>query len=460
MKPFVEMTLTELLGFLQDPATKYQVEGQPWPLPLYTREGERVKYGGVHPEGCYVLAPYPLKWAQRVPVGERAKSCCLIWLQLIGPDGYKDKNSDQIPPRIQDFAQAELSESEVDDLVRQVIHDYARKRGNPIPPWPYPWPRPESHWDTDGPAPGQGAVEVVVHGTEFLIEPSGESGPHTGRGRFKVACRGCGKVLHHSTTGVTNRIESHRAENHPVGFVLRGVTQTYDAGPQNHRLEPLNMTGGPELALKVGDYFVFPEQPRVNRILRWEGVGKIPAPVLGAKGLPAILDDGYTVEDVVALAHPKLDELWMESDRRIKEARERANRPEPTSIPEPVLGDPHVARPPSRAKRSRSTPHQWSWETLERSYHAITTTLRWAHRVALCEVPHSTRLDVWIQSFLDEDTLVFVGALAIQDKHAAAFCDDQLLAEGDKDQCIEAMIKQRQEDWAGSLLAQYVKGLL
>jgi len=77
--------------------------------------------------------------------------------------------------------------------------------------WEFPWPRPRSQYDTDGPS-----VTTIVHlpGADYSVEPTGDTGPHTGRGRFRVECVACGEELHRNTTGPSSRIRDHHRHEH------------------------------------------------------------------------------------------------------------------------------------------------------------------------------------------------------------------------------------------------------
>lgn len=72
--------------------------------------------------------------------------------------------------------------------------------------WPFPWEKPLTHYDSDGP---DGRVSFTLEGHTFAVEPSGGTGIHTGRDRFRVVCSTCTEVLHANTTGPGSRIRSH-----------------------------------------------------------------------------------------------------------------------------------------------------------------------------------------------------------------------------------------------------------
>lgn len=86
---------------------------------------------------------------------------------------------------------------------------------DPPPPrpvaWEFPWPQPRSHYDTDGPA-----QTTIVHlpGADYTVEPTGDDGAHTGRGRFRVECLSCGEELHGNTTAASSRIRAHHRDHH------------------------------------------------------------------------------------------------------------------------------------------------------------------------------------------------------------------------------------------------------
>lgn len=72
--------------------------------------------------------------------------------------------------------------------------------------WPFPWRKPISHYDTDGPKETTG---FEYGGRRFLVTPTGGTGIHTGRDRFRVDCLSCGELLHESTTGPSARVRNH-----------------------------------------------------------------------------------------------------------------------------------------------------------------------------------------------------------------------------------------------------------
>jgi hypothetical protein len=81
-----------------------------------------------------------------------------------------------------------------------------------ITPWPFPWPQPRpGMWDTDGPR-----ETTIVHlvGADYLVEPTGDTGIHSSRDRFRVTCSTCDELLHSNTTGPSSRIEDHHRWAH------------------------------------------------------------------------------------------------------------------------------------------------------------------------------------------------------------------------------------------------------
>lgn len=78
--------------------------------------------------------------------------------------------------------------------------------------WEFPWPQPKgTGYDTDGPTIST-AVQLV--GATYVVEPTGDTGLHSGRDRFRVVCLTCDQVLHENTTGPSSRIRHHHKENH------------------------------------------------------------------------------------------------------------------------------------------------------------------------------------------------------------------------------------------------------
>lgn len=78
--------------------------------------------------------------------------------------------------------------------------------------WEFPWRKPlPNGYGTAGPK-----ETTVVHlpGADYLVEPTGDSGIHTGRDRFRVECLRCSKVLHANTTGPASHIRGHQRERH------------------------------------------------------------------------------------------------------------------------------------------------------------------------------------------------------------------------------------------------------
>lgn len=45
---------------------------------------------------------------------------------------------------------------------------------------------------------------------EIVVTPTGDTGIHSGRGRFRVVCRTCRVVLHHNSTGPEIWADDHR----------------------------------------------------------------------------------------------------------------------------------------------------------------------------------------------------------------------------------------------------------
>ena len=45
----------------------------------------------------------------------------------------------------------------------------------------------------------------------FILEPTGETGLHSGRPRYRVECTVCGVLVHEATTGPSQAVEAHFA---------------------------------------------------------------------------------------------------------------------------------------------------------------------------------------------------------------------------------------------------------
>lgn len=52
-------------------------------------------------------------------------------------------------------------------------------------------------------------AEFTTEGHAFVVTPTGESGIHTDRPRYRVQCTTCGEVVHEGTTGVEWNIKAH-----------------------------------------------------------------------------------------------------------------------------------------------------------------------------------------------------------------------------------------------------------
>lgn len=69
-----------------------------------------------------------------------------------------------------------------------------------------PWPESASVYDDAGPSD---ELEFAVAGHEIRVVPTGDTGLHTGRQRYRVTCVTCFEVLHPGTTGPRYQIERH-----------------------------------------------------------------------------------------------------------------------------------------------------------------------------------------------------------------------------------------------------------
>jgi hypothetical protein len=79
------------------------------------------------------------------------------------------------------------------------------------PEWPWPWRKPISVYDDAGPREST----VVHHGAaSYQVDPTTETGIHSGRTRYRVECLTCPEVLHERTTGPGARIQQHTREQH------------------------------------------------------------------------------------------------------------------------------------------------------------------------------------------------------------------------------------------------------
>lgn len=74
-----------------------------------------------------------------------------------------------------------------------------------------PWRKPKGAYDNAGPSV---PVEFSVAGIPFQVRPTDESGAHTGRRRYFVACVDCDCILHPETTGPASHVEGHLREKH------------------------------------------------------------------------------------------------------------------------------------------------------------------------------------------------------------------------------------------------------
>jgi hypothetical protein len=93
--------------------------------------------------------------------------------------------------------------------------------------WPWPWAKPRSVYDTNGPAE---LTDLVILGVHLRVTPSGDTGVHTGRDRYVVACATCGTldalsgsnmmlILHPCTTSPTSVARAHLREMHGIELV-------------------------------------------------------------------------------------------------------------------------------------------------------------------------------------------------------------------------------------------------
>lgn len=121
--------------------------------------------------------------------------------------------------------------------------------------WPWPWDKPVSHYDTNGP---KKSTRVTYNDVPYFVSPTGDSGIHTARDRFHVACLACKTVLHHNTTSPPSAIKSHKCgETSPPGTpsLLMGsglmlrirrheAADNIGENPQAHRWDVREPNGG------------------------------------------------------------------------------------------------------------------------------------------------------------------------------------------------------------------------
>lgn len=55
-----------------------------------------------------------------------------------------------------------------------------------------------------------------IKGHAFVVTPTGESGIHTGRPRYRVRCETCDVLVHTGTTSVEANVEHHLAGSKPL----------------------------------------------------------------------------------------------------------------------------------------------------------------------------------------------------------------------------------------------------
>lgn len=87
--------------------------------------------------------------------------------------------------------------------------------------WPFPWHKSKGIYDSDGP---KKPTRVQIDRVWYFVSPTGDDGIDTNRARQFVACLTCDEIVHHNTTGPSNRILYHHKEEHtaaPPKFVER-----------------------------------------------------------------------------------------------------------------------------------------------------------------------------------------------------------------------------------------------
>jgi len=75
----------------------------------------------------------------------------------------------------------------------------------------FPWKQAKGVYASEGPSV---SVEFDIEGITFQVRPVDDTGIHTGRQRYFVACAECDCILHDGTTGPAYRIRAHMKEKH------------------------------------------------------------------------------------------------------------------------------------------------------------------------------------------------------------------------------------------------------
>lgn len=79
----------------------------------------------------------------------------------------------------------------------------------------FPWSKGTGAYQSDGPR-GTEPVTFAVFDVAFTVTPTGETGIHPGRRRYRVDCLNCQANVHVATTGPSSRIRGHLYERHDV----------------------------------------------------------------------------------------------------------------------------------------------------------------------------------------------------------------------------------------------------
>lgn len=100
-------------------------------------------------------------------------------------------------------------------------HGYPRKWPEPepikeepkkvLPEWPFPWSKTTEAYVTDGPTE---EITFIIDGLLFRVRPTGDTGVHTGRSRYRTMCLSCSETIHPNTTGPSWNIQAHLTLQH------------------------------------------------------------------------------------------------------------------------------------------------------------------------------------------------------------------------------------------------------